>query len=31
MSRGLLDTSVFIATEGGRPLGALPAEEPSRS
>lgn len=26
MSRGLLDTSVFIATEGGRPVGALPAE-----
>ncbi len=26
MSRGLLDTSVFIAGEGGRPLGALPSE-----
>ncbi len=26
MSRGLLDTSVFIATEGGRPLGTLPAD-----
>lgn len=24
MSVGLLDTSVFIATESGRPLGALP-------
>ena len=26
MSRGLLDTSVFIATESGRELGALPRE-----
>jgi len=26
VSRGLLDTSVFIATESGRTLGALPAE-----
>lgn len=26
MSRGLLDTSVFIATEDGRPIGALPRE-----
>lgn len=26
MSRGLLDTSVFIATETGRPIGTLPDE-----
>ncbi len=26
MSRGLLDTSVFIAAEGGRALGALPEQ-----
>ncbi len=26
MARGLLDTSVFIATESGRRIGALPAE-----
>lgn len=26
MSRGLLDTSVFIATESGRRMGALPRE-----
>lgn len=26
MSRGLLDTSVFIATESGRGVGALPEE-----
>lgn len=26
MARGLLDTSVFIATESGRPIGTLPAE-----
>lgn len=26
MSRGLLDTSVFIATESGRPVGGLPEE-----
>jgi predicted nucleic acid-binding protein len=26
VARGLLDTSVFIATESGRPIGNLPAE-----